>query len=78
MCEVTSCLLSGVRPNGVGNRWNFCQLSVKPISLWILLRNRVGSRTLCNCNYVIWVVLGVPKIEALVKTHLEKCHSLNY
>lgn len=37
MCGVTSCPLSGVRPNGVGNRWNFCQLSVKPISHWLLL-----------------------------------------
>lgn len=37
MCGETSCLLSGVRPNGVGNRWNFCQLSVKPISHWLHL-----------------------------------------
>lgn len=37
MCGVTSRLVSGVRPNGVWNRWNFCQLSVKPISHWPLL-----------------------------------------
>lgn len=37
MCGVSSCPLSGVTPNGVGNRGNFCWLSVKPISHWLLL-----------------------------------------
>lgn len=56
MCEVTSHLVLGVRPNGIGNRWNFCQPSLKQVSYWLLLNflripikeKRMGKRTWCN------------------------------